>query len=63
MYAYYAHLQKNVQVVVGDQILAGDLLGYVGITGNSSGPHLHYAVKKGTNQGNWQDPRDYLPKY
>lgn len=41
--AFYAHLQRNsVSVKVGDMIRAGDLLGTVGNSGNSTMPHLHF---------------------
>ncbi len=40
----YAHLQRIV-VHVGDSIKRGKLLGFVGNTGVSTGPHLHYEVR------------------
>ncbi|MBE7323098.1 VCBS repeat domain-containing M23 family metallopeptidase [Nocardioides sp. Y6] len=42
----YAHLQ-HVHVVVGTWVDQGSLLGQLGTTGNSSGPHLHYEQKVG----------------
>lgn len=39
----YAHLSKFV-LSVGQSVKAGDLVGYSGNTGNSTGPHLHFAV-------------------
>ena len=39
----YAHLQKTV-LKVGDTVSRGDLIGYVGSTGRSTGAHLHYEV-------------------
>ena len=48
--ANYAHLKKDGSVVkVGDFIEAGDLIGYSGNTGFSSGPHLHFSVFKTRN--------------
>ncbi|MCE2932629.1 MAG: M23 family metallopeptidase, partial [Hyphomicrobiales bacterium] len=40
----YAHL-SSIQVSEGDTILAGQVLGTVGSTGRSTGPHLHYEVR------------------
>lgn len=40
----YAH-QSVIEVQLGDQVLTGDVIGLVGSTGNSTGPHLHYEVR------------------
>ena len=40
----YGHLSK-VEVRPGDHVRRGDLLGAVGNTGRSTGPHLHYEVR------------------
>ncbi len=39
----YAHLNQRM-VGVGQHVNAGDLIGYSGTTGNSSGPHLHFEI-------------------
>jgi hypothetical protein len=43
IYAYYAHLiPSSIRVRVGQKVEKGQLLGRLGNTGNSSGPHLHF---------------------
>jgi murein DD-endopeptidase MepM/ murein hydrolase activator NlpD len=40
----YGHL-SGVAVVAGQSVHRGDTIGYVGLTGRSTGPHLHYEVR------------------
>jgi murein DD-endopeptidase MepM/ murein hydrolase activator NlpD len=48
--AIYAHLEKDrAQVYPGLKVAAGQLIGYSGNTGLTSGPHLHFAIQ--TNKG------------
>lgn len=54
----YAHLQK-VFVKTGDSVSRGALIGTVGSTGVSTGPHLHYEVHF---RGNHVDPINYFNK-
>lgn len=47
-YALYAHLKPgSVQVKIGDRVKAGQVLGQVGNTGNTSEPHLHFHIMDG----------------
>ena len=52
----YAHL-SDIQVRKGVQIRKGACVGYVGISGNSFAPHLHYEIIK---DGEYLDPVNYL---
>lgn len=53
----YGHLSKK-NVKVGDTVKKGQVVGLVGTTGNVTGPHLHFEVRKGKN--NPVDPGSYL---
>src|SRR5690606_15166507 len=53
----YSHL-AGFTVDEGDSVAAGEVLGFVGETGRSSGPHLHFEVRV---HGSPVDPFVYLP--
>lgn len=42
---FYAH-NKNNAAAVGQRVKRGDIIGYVGSTGNATGPHSHYEIWK-----------------
>jgi murein DD-endopeptidase MepM/ murein hydrolase activator NlpD len=52
----YGHL-KSTAVRTGDKVRTGQAIGTVGLSGNSSGPHLHYEVRI---HGNAVNPSRYL---
>lgn len=41
---WYAHLEPGVPVRAGQRVSQGQVIGYVGMTGRTSGPHLHWSV-------------------
>jgi murein DD-endopeptidase MepM/ murein hydrolase activator NlpD len=42
----YAHLSKYAEdLSVGDEVIQGQIIGYVGQSGRATGPHLHYEIK------------------
>jgi murein DD-endopeptidase MepM/ murein hydrolase activator NlpD len=53
----YGHLSK-IEIAVGDVITRGQLIGQVGSTGRSTGPHLHYELRVNDRPIN---PRFFLP--
>ena len=53
----YAHL-RNFAVKPGDAVEAGTVLGHAGLTGRTSGPHLHFELKV---NGVRRNPLLYLP--
>ena len=53
----YGHM-SSIAVSQGQTVNQGDTIGYVGSTGNSTGPHLHFEVNV---NGKSVDPLLYLP--
>jgi murein DD-endopeptidase MepM/ murein hydrolase activator NlpD len=53
---YYGHLSR-IDVRAGSTVAAGDLIGSVGSTGNSTGPHLHLEIR---HSGKPTDPEPFL---
>lgn len=61
----YAHLNEHT-VKNGDRVAAGDLVGLMGSTGRSTGPHLHFEISKGNQKLDpypfIKDSRKYVAK-
>ena len=56
----YGHM-RSVATSAGKYVQQGELIGYVGSTGNSTGNHLHLEVWKGGSKANAVNPRGYIP--
>lgn len=56
----YMHMSQRMNLSRGTTVKAGQLLGYVGNTGSSTGPHLHYGMLSAST-GAVLNPRNYLP--
>jgi peptidoglycan LD-endopeptidase LytH len=51
---YYAHLQARAQdLAEGDYVQQGDVIGYVGQSGNATTPHLHFEIQRLTPERRW----------
>jgi murein DD-endopeptidase MepM/ murein hydrolase activator NlpD len=53
---FYGHLLR-ITHVTGDSVRQGQVIGYLGSTGRSTSPHLHYEVRRGKRS---EEPRKYL---
>ena len=61
LYTLYAHLSSR-SVSTGQTVSQGQVIGAVGSTGNSSGPHLHFEVRTSPGKyANRVNPLNYLP--
>ena len=56
--SWYWHLKAVIVVRAGQVVSRGQVIGYEGNTGNSTGCHLHFAIN---DHGVWENPRVYLP--
>ena len=58
VYSRYGHLEPGLTVRVGESVSAGELVGTVGVTGNTTGPHVHFEIEA---SGQPVDPLLVLP--
>jgi murein DD-endopeptidase MepM/ murein hydrolase activator NlpD len=59
---WYGHVANGAHapaVQAGQYVAQGQVIAYDGMTGNTTGPHLHWAVQL---DGNWVNPRLFLPR-
>ena len=59
-YNRYGHLSRFANIKNGATVNRGDLIGYVGNTGNSTGSHLHFQVNKTNNESDDINPWPYV---
>ncbi|MEG2285388.1 MAG: tape measure protein [Eubacterium sp.] len=55
----YGHMSE-IAASIGQQVIPGQVIGLVGSTGNSTGPHLHFSVLK---DGEMLDPMSFFPGF
>jgi murein DD-endopeptidase MepM/ murein hydrolase activator NlpD len=58
-YAHIDNVRHPPKVHAGDYVAKGEVIAYEGMTGWTTGPHLHWAVQF---DGNWMNPRLFLPR-
>ena len=56
----YGHMSR-IAAKQGTYVKQGDIIGYVGSTGNSTGNHLHLEVWQGKSNAGRVNPRSYVP--
>lgn len=60
IHTVYYHLQKPSHLALGAKVAEGDPIAFSGNTGASTGPHLHWEVRKSAKWGDTVNPVDYL---
>ena len=56
----YGHMIRQPAVYVGQYVSRGQVIGYIGSTGHSTGPHVHFMIKLGMGH-NYLNPLPLLP--
>ena len=60
VFSVYYHLEKPSHFMVGSRVEESELIAFSGNTGASTGPHLHFEVRKSARWGDTVDPVPYL---
>lgn len=59
---YYAHLNARARGLAEDSpVRQGDVIGYVGMTGNAPVPHLHFEIQRLTDEKHWWEATSLNP--
>ena len=64
MWTRYLHMKESSPLANGAKVRAGDIVGLLGNTGSSTGPHLHFEINKSARRppgGTSQNPVGYYP--
>ena len=62
LFTVYYHLQKPSHLNKGTRVVEGEKVALSGDTGRSTGPHLHFEVRKSRRWGNTVDPMPFFSK-
>ena len=54
LYTLYGHMKSGILVNKGQKVNKGDLIGYMGSTGNAIGEHLHFEIYDGGNSSKYR---------
>ena len=60
VFTVYYHMQKPSHLLKGTRVERGEQIGLIGNTGRSTGPHLHWEVRRSRRWGDTVDPVPYL---
>ena len=60
IHTVYYHLQKPSHLALGEKVAEADPIAFSGNTGASTGPHLHWEVRKSLKWGDTVNPVDFL---
>jgi murein DD-endopeptidase MepM/ murein hydrolase activator NlpD len=62
MHTVYYHLQRPSPLAINDKVNTGDFIAFSGNTGASTGPHLHFELRRSRKWGDTIDPASHIVK-
>lgn len=60
---FFGHLQTPASLKVGEQVIQGRNVGKVGSTGRSTGPHLHWEIRRSSGGQQYTDPVSWVKSF